>query len=142
MAVKLSKGQLEQMSLTDIALELLKDNTEKYTFIDLFNLIAELLEFGETEREEKLGIFYTSLTLDGRFVILSDGSWDLRVRHKFEQVNPDFSDFDIEEDLVEEEEEEEEDIIHEAVKKVNDDEDDYDDKEDIKKLVIVDEDEI
>jgi DNA-directed RNA polymerase subunit delta len=140
MAMNFTADQLEQMSLTDIALELLKDNTEKYTFIDLFNLIAGVLEFSDEERESKLGIFYTSLTLDGRFVILSDGSWDLRVRHKFEQVNPDFSDFDIEDDIIEEEEDEDE-IIPDIAKK-QDDEDDYDDKEDIKRLVVVDEDEI
>ena len=51
--------------------------------------------------------FYTQLSLDGRFITLTDNFWDLRSRHKFEQVHLDMIDaYSDEDDEIDEEEEE------------------------------------
>ena len=46
-------------------------------------------ELGITDDEEfisKVGAFYTSLALDGRLVLLSDNTWDLRSRHTYDEI--------------------------------------------------------
>lgn len=72
----------------------------------LFAKIADIKGYSDEERELNIGQFYTHLTVDGRFVILQDGTWDLRTNHPFEVVNTISTDFELfEEDLIEDEEE-------------------------------------
>ena len=49
-------------------------------------------------------LFYTNITLDGRFITVGENAWDLRSRHKFSDVHIDMNDIysDDEEDDSEE----------------------------------------
>ncbi len=100
---------MNNKSLLDYGYDVLSSSSEPIKFIDLFNKAVELsgLELSESERKTKMAKFYTQLSLDGRFITLTDNFWDLRSRHKFEQVHLDMIDaYSDEEDEVDEEEEE------------------------------------
>ena len=103
---KMKKEELELLSFTDIAYEILKkDKTHKST-IELFKEIANLLELSEDEYANKIGDFYTTLTTDKRFYALNDGNWDLKERHSAKVIIDDDDDLYVEIDTNEDEEEE------------------------------------
>ena len=60
------------------------------------------------EKNEKESLFYTNITLDGRFITVGENNWDLRSRHKFDEVHIDMNDIYTDED--EESEEVEDDV--------------------------------
>ena len=133
--------ELELMSYTDITYKLLKENQKSMTTASLFKAICDLLEFTDSDYENKIGDYYTSLTIDKRFVMLPNNEWDLRDNHSIEIVIDDDEDEDenlIEEDDIEETVETEED--EENIDDINDDED-LDDDDDMD-LSIISEDEL
>lgn len=129
---KFSKEDLENMSYDDIAYEILSEKNKKMKIIDLFNAIGKILNLTEAQIEREIEDFFEMLTLDKRFIMLEDGSWDLRDRHSQNIVIEDDEDIDIElDDEKEEIEEEDEDIF-------SDEETDDDTEDDLKDLVIID----
>ena len=144
MAKKLTKEDLELMSYNDIANILLKEEAQKST-LDLFTKIVEMLELPKSVLENKIGEFYTALTNDKRFIMMEDGTWDLRVNHKSSNlaIEEDIEDYDDEteddyEDVIPEEDEEENEDLYgdEAADDISDVTEEY------KNLVIVDEEEL
>ena len=106
-----------------------------------FNEILKLLELPSSEFDKKIGDYYTALATDKRFILLDDGTWDLRSRHTSDKVKT------ISEEDEEDEDEEEitKDDQQEEIEEDNydDTDDDYDDTdEDLKDLVVIDEDEL
>ena len=135
----MKKEDLELLSNKDIT-NLLLEEKGKQTTIDLFKKIIKLLELPESTFDNKIGDYYTSLTTDKRFILLEDGTWDLRSRHTSDKVIK-VEDEEEEEDLEEmEEEEDEEETNYDSIDSDEDDIDDSDD--DLKDLVVLDEDEI
>lgn len=130
----ISQEELENMSYDDIAFILLTEKKSQMKIIDLFNEIGKLVHLSASEIEEKIGDFFEMLTLDKRFIMLDDGSWDLKSRHVqnivIEEDEDDVSVEDVEE--IDEEEADEEEIFY--------DEDD-DTEDDLKDLVVIDEEE-
>ena len=141
---KMTKDELELLSNKDITNLILEDSKKSINTADLFKKIIKLLELQESCFEKKIADYYTALATDKRFVLLEDGTWDLRSRHtsdKVAKITDDEEDDDAEEK--ENEEEEEEDSL--AEDSYDDtDESDYDDEtnEELKDLVIIDEDEL
>ena len=141
---KMTKDELELLSNKDITNLILEDSKKSINTADLFKKIIKLLELPESCFEKKIADYYTALATDKRFVLLEDGTWDLRSRHtsdKVAKITDDEEDDDAEEK--EKEEEEEEDSL--AEDSYDDtDESDYDDEtnEELKDLVIIDEDEL
>ena len=136
----MSKEDLELLSNKDIT-NLLLEEKGKQTTPDLFKKIIKLLELPESTFDNKIGDYYTSLTTDKRFVLLEDGTWDLRSRHTSDKILK--IEEDEEEDLEEIEEDEEQDEETEDFDSIDSDEDDIDDNDDdLKDLVVLDEDEI
>lgn len=141
MSIKnMTKEDLELLSNKDIT-NLLLEEKGKQTTPDLFKKIIKLLELPESTFDQKIGDYYTSLTTDKRFILLEDGTWDLRSRHtsdKIIKVDED-EDEDIEE--IEEEVDEEEEI--DDFDSIDSDDDDIDSgDDDLKDLVVLDEDEM
>ena len=100
---------MNEKSLLDYGYDVLSASKEPVKFIDLFNKALELsgLEFSDADLKVRMSKFYTQLSLDGRFITLTDNFWDLRSRHVFEQVHLDMIDaYSDEEDEIDEEEEE------------------------------------
>ena len=128
---KYTKEELELLSYKDITNLILNENSPMNT-ADLFKMICNLLELSDKDYELKIGDYYTSLTTDKRFIMLEDGCWDLRDRHKSDKIVKI-------EDEEEDDEGESDDVSYDSTKST----DDYDDTEDeLKDLVIIDEDEL
>jgi len=135
---KMTKDELELLSNKDIT-NLLLEEKGKQTTPDLFKKIIELLELPASTFDQKIGDYYTSLTTDKRFILLEDGTWDLKNRHTSDKLVIDDEEEEIEEDEEEEIEEDEE----EDFDSIDNDEDNIDDKDDdLKDLVVLAEEEL
>ncbi len=133
----LSKEELETMSYDDIAFAILTEKKQKMKIIDLFNEIGKLINLSEAIIEDKIGDFFEMLTLDKRFIMLDDGTWDLKTRHAGNVIIDDEDEDIVTDDMedLEEEENEDEEIFY-------DETDDDDETDDLKDLVVIsDEDE-
>ena len=122
----MSKQELEAMSYTDITYMLLKENKKPMNTAELFKSICELLELTEEEYSEKIGDFYTSLTIDKRFHMLENAEWDLMENHKVELQIDDDEELESEEEEDETEEETTEEDI-DSLDSLDDELDDVDD---------------
>lgn len=141
---KMPKEELELLSNKDITFYLLDNSKKSINTADLFKEIIKLLGLPKSDFENKIGDYYTALATDKRFILLDDGTWDLRTRHtsdKVLKVVDNEEDDELEEEIVKEDPVEE---IEEDNYDDNDDTDEvYDDKEeDLKDLVVIDEDEL
>ena len=140
-AIRIKKEDFELMSNKDVAILILENSKRPKSTADLFKKIIKLGNLPEKVFEEKVGDFYTALATSKEFVQLDDGRWDLKTKHKSNVMKIDDS---------EEEDEEEEILIDDfenaPVEDNYDDEDEpYTDDElddDLKDLVIIDEDEL
>lgn len=141
---KKEKLDLELMSYTDIAYEILKEDKKQYNTPNLFREVCNLLELSEEEFEAKIGDFFTALSTDKRFILIDSVNWDLKENHIVKVVVDDDSESDEETDDSEEENEEEVETEEEM------DEDDYsedaiddiDDDDDMDDLTIIDDEDI
>ena len=78
-------------SMLDIAYDALKNSKEPLSFKDLVAAVAKENGLSEEETKKKLAQFYTNLSIDGRFVVLSDNFWDLRERVPFAKAHIDMN---------------------------------------------------
>ena len=92
---------MARQSNVDIAFDIISANESPITFADLWAKLCEVNNYTEAEAIRKIGSFYTSLLLDGRFVNLGDNKWDLRSRYKFDKVTLDVNECYSDEDEVE-----------------------------------------
>ena len=98
-------------SMVEVAYQLMLKKQGAQKFVKFYEEVAALLAMNEEEAEQNISKFYTKLTLDERFVLLEDNTWDLRERQSFDKVHIDMNDIysEIEEEekeLAEEREEE------------------------------------
>ena len=99
-------------SMVDVAYELMSKKKKAVNFYKLWQEVSEVKGFDEEEKDEKESLFYTNITLDGRFITIGENNWDLRSRHKFDEVHIDMNDIYTDED---EESEEVEDDVDEYI---------------------------
>ncbi len=133
------KEELELLSNKDIAYMILEESKNKLNTASLYKKIIKLLELPESTFEEKIADFYTALATDKRFILLDNGKWDLRNNHTSDKV------VKITEDEEEDEEEEPEEKQEEIEEDNFDDtEEEYDEgtNEELKDLVVLDEEEL
>ena len=123
--------ELELLSYTDMTYLLIKENKKPMNTPTIFRKICDLLGYNDDEYSAKIGDYYTSLTIDKRFVLLDNNEWDIRDNHSVEIVLDDED--DEAEDTPEEEEEEieeeveSEDTLYDDESDITDDDDDMDD---------------
>lgn len=137
------KSELELLSYKEIAKMYLEENKTTKNTADLFKEVCNLLGLSEQEYVDKIADFFESLTTSKEFILLEDGTWDLKSNHKVK-----ISIEDLEDDVPEEAEEEISDEIEDDqelddVDVINDDsyiDDDSDD--DLADLTIVNDDEL
>ncbi len=77
---------MENKSNIEIVYDLISSRNGGVTFKEIWTRICELNGYSEAQRNSKIGEFYTTLTLDGRFILI-DNKWDLRSRHKYEEYS-------------------------------------------------------
>ena len=142
---KIPKNELELLSYTEIAKMYLKENKKPKNTAELFKSICKLLNLSDEEYVEKIADFFESLTTSKEFILLEDGTWDLKSNHKVKVVIEDIE----EETETEEEKEETEETENQTEEEENIDmlenedtfiDDDTDD--DLSDLTIVSEDEL
>lgn len=131
--------EIELMSYADLTYALLKENGKAMNTPTLFREICNLLGYSDNEYTAKIGDYYTSLTIDKRFVLLESNEWDVCDNHsvKIELDDDTEEDVEEEEEEVEIEEESDEENIDEVL-----DDDSLDDDDDLDDLEIVDEDDL
>lgn len=145
MSIKMQKEELELISNKDIAAMILEDSKRNLNTAELFKKIIKLLELPESTFEAKIADFYTALATDKRFILLDNGKWDLRSNHTSDKVVKLSTDDDDDDEDEETEEDKIEDIQdNEDNYDDTDDDSDYDDdtNEELKDLVVIDEDEL
>ena len=117
----MTKEEIEALSYTDLTCILLTENKKPMSTSEIFKKICEILGYSDAEYSEKIGDYYTSLTIDKRFVLLDDAKWDLRKNHAVELKVEDDEEEETEEEEIENNEEEEE--TDEDIETAIDDED-------------------
>lgn len=134
--------ELELMSYTDLTYALLKEKGKSMNTPTLFREICDLLGYTDAEYSSKIGDYYTSLTLDKRFVLLQNNEWDVCDNHSVEIVIDDEAEEEVDEEENLEDDDSEE-IEDEDLEEALDDEDILDDDEDdLDDLEIVDEEDL
>ena len=134
----ISIEELETLPFDDIAYIILKEKGKKMKINDIFKIICDTLNLGESAFESQIGDFFALLATEKRFIQLEKGYWDLRENHTAEisikEIEDELDDVVIEDEKEPEDEEEELDYYDEL-----DDADDDKEDDDLKHLVIVDE---
>lgn len=138
---KISKSELELLPYTAIAKMYLEENKTTKNTADLFKEVCKLLELSDDEYVDKIADFFESLTTSKEFILLEDGTWDLKSNHKIKVVIE-----DIEDETPEEiEDTEEDDSEEESDLDTLDDDDNFlddDTDDDLADLTIVDDEEL
>ncbi|WP_342528046.1 DNA-directed RNA polymerase subunit delta [Chryseomicrobium sp. FSL W7-1435] len=144
---EMTKEQLQEESLINLAFTLLTDRREALELQDLFQAIQDVSGYTDAEMEQRKLQFYTDMNIDGRFLATSEYQWGLRewypvdtieeesaptvkVRKKKAKVADEDDIIEDEDELLYDEDEELEELI----------EDDEDDDEEDVVLLPVDED--
>ena len=137
----LTQEELEAMSYDDIAMMILEESKKQMKINELFKEVCKVLNLTEDEFVEKLPAFFDVLSTDHRFIMIENGLWDLKTRHSTKIVID--QDEEDEDEVIEIEEEPEEEKEDENIYADEDDADDdlTDDGDDLKDLVIIEEDE-
>lgn len=138
----MKKEELELLSNKDITNLILEESKKTLNTAELFKKIIKLLELPESTFENKIADYYTALATDKRFILLEDGTWDLRSRHTSDKVVKIQEEDDEEDDEESKEEQEEEPIEEDNFDDTEDEEYDEATNEELKDLVVIDEDEL
>ena len=101
--------ELELLSYTDMTYLLIKENKKSMNTSTIFRKICDLLGYNDDEYSAKIGDYYTSLTIDKRFVLLDSNEWDIRDNHSIDVSVEDEDDEDEEDEDETTEEEQPED---------------------------------
>ncbi|WPC07666.1 DNA-directed RNA polymerase subunit delta [Globicatella sp. PHS-GS-PNBC-21-1553] len=88
MELKAFEGQnREELSLIEVAHEILVQKGDVIEFNELLIMIQEYLDLNEAQLEANLVRFYTDLNIDGRFISLGDNRWGLRLWYPIDSID-------------------------------------------------------
>ena len=137
--INLTAEELVTMSYDDVAYVILESVGKKMKTPDLFKEVIRIMNLSENEFENHLADFFELLSTDKRFIMVEKGYWDLKINHSTKLIIDDEDDDEEILDEVEEtnEDEEEEETINYDEELIDDD----DAEDDLKDLVILDENE-
>jgi DNA-directed RNA polymerase subunit delta len=83
---KYSKEQILEMSLIEIAYELLVQKKQPIVFKELLDEIKKLQNLSDGDVRNTLSQFYTDLNVDGRFTSLGENRWGLKTWYPVDQI--------------------------------------------------------
>jgi DNA-directed RNA polymerase subunit delta len=143
-----TKEQVVEMSMVEIAFEILQNEKQPIQFYDLVKQIAEIKGLSKTAVENRIAYFYTDMNIDGRFVSLGDNKWGLKTWYPVESSEEELGatnkptkrkkasadDYDFEEDFDDEDFDEleaEDEFVDEEDDDLSDDDDEEDDEEEL-----------
>ena len=105
-------------SMIEVAYQVLTNNDGAMPFVDLWKDVSQEMGFSQTQFEDNIAQFYTDLSLDGRFLNMSQNTWDLRSRQTYSESVMDTDSIAIDED---DDEEEESEIVEDGLDEVEKD---------------------
>ena len=82
-----SQEELKQMPMIDIAYHILIHEKEALHFKKMFEQIAEIKGFSESQNAELIAQFYTDLNIDGRFITTGANLWGLKRWYPADQID-------------------------------------------------------
>lgn len=82
----MTKEQLAEESLIDLAYALLEEKKSPIPFTDLLKEIQNLNGASDEEIQKYLVQFYTDMNIDGRFLLNQETQWGLREWYKVETI--------------------------------------------------------
>lgn len=142
--LKLTKEELQEESMIDIAYAILTERREPLTLQQLLNEIRELTGMSERHVKDKLLQFYTDMNIDGRFLAINNNEWGLREWYPVDQIEEETAPVvkvrkkkkkkaydDEDEDEEEEDEIDEDELFEEEFDELDDDEEDEEEEEEI-----------
>lgn len=142
----LSKDEIVEMSMVEIAFEVLKEEKQTVPFYELVQRIKDMKGITDEAVERRLSHFYTDMNIDGRFVSLGDNKWGLKAWYPIESSEEELGntnkptkrkkvvaedDFDEYEEDFEDDDFDALDVEDEFVKASSDDDDEEEDEEDL-----------
>ena len=86
LSLQYSKEELSEMSLIEIAYEIMLDKKKAIPFSEIIEELKKLLGHSDEEIKSKIAQFYTDLNIDGRFLSLGENQWGLRIWYPVDQV--------------------------------------------------------
>lgn len=81
-----STEQLKDMSMLELAYEILLSKKQAISFKELLDQITAILELSEDEVKSRISQFYTDLNIDGRFLSRGENRWGLRAWYPLDQI--------------------------------------------------------
>ena len=123
-----------QMSMLEVAVEILKHNEGKMKMTDLLAATLKAKELEDTNNELATRL-YLDITTSALFVYMGDEEWELKANRPIKEYDRDGSEFNSKEDLLEDEEENTQTFTdvnydNEIDEFDEDDDDDYEEDED------------
>jgi len=83
---ELTKEELAEESLIDLAFAILNERKAPLQFHDLLKEIQNLNGLSDEEIQSRLVQFYTDMNIDGRFLVNTENGWGLREWYKVETI--------------------------------------------------------
>lgn len=83
---EMTKEQLAEESLIDLAYAFLEERKSAIAFADLVKEVQSLNGFSDEEIKSRLVQFYTDMNIDGRFLLNHESGWGLREWYKVETI--------------------------------------------------------
>ncbi|MGM7682053.1 DNA-directed RNA polymerase subunit delta [Cytobacillus sp. Hm23] len=81
-----SLDQLKEMSLIEIAFDILSSRKKPIIFKELVDDITASLHLSQDEINAKISQFYTDINIDGRFICVGENLWGLRSWYPYEKI--------------------------------------------------------
>ena len=139
---EMTKDQLIEESMIDIAYAVLAERKEPLTLLQLMDAVRKLNGITERVMRTKLQQFYTDMNIDGRFLAINDNRWGLREWYPVDQIEVETAPVVKvrkkkkkkalleDEDIIDDEDDEDELFDEEFDELIDDDEEDDDDEDD------------
>ncbi len=83
---------MSNQSMTDVAFELMSKKKKGIPFKKLWEEVVAIMGYTDSMAVSKVSVFYANMSLDTRFALCDDGTWDLRSRHTYNETHKDLSD--------------------------------------------------
>lgn len=134
-----TKEQLQEMSLIEMAYEMLNiNNKQPLSFKEIVDAISAATGHTDEEIKSRIAQFYTDLNIDGRFISLGENRWGLRVWYPIDQIEDETVSSNVKtkkkkkaKKVVDEDEDLDIEEFDEEDEELDDTEDDFDDIDDL-----------
>lgn len=84
---KFKDAAQNELSMIEVAHEILEQHGDVMTFADLTNQVQTFLGKSDEEIRERLSQFYTDLNIGGSFISLGDNLWGLRSWYPYDSID-------------------------------------------------------